>query len=359
MEENGFYKTIIVKFLQNNITEKELKLLNDWIAESEENKKTLNSFQLIWNASELVKGDIKINLNDEKRKLKSILSFKHSNNNGDSDKKPELLFRYLRYAAIVLISFSLSWFAYLHFSKQGQINRSYSEVIVPLGSKSHVVLPDGSNVWLNAGSRLKYLAQFTTKERSVELSGEAYFDIAKERKREFVVVTSDVRIIVHGTTFNVKAYPEESIIETTLIEGKIELRNNNIIKKGNPIIMKPEQKVSYVRNSKALLSRPDLGSSIPHTNNFYIKHNINTDVYTSWKTGELIMEDKPLAEIATILERKFDVKFIFTTEKLKHYKYSGVLKDETLQQILYVLEFTSPIKYSIHGKNVIINSPNQ
>ena len=209
MEENGFYKNLIVRFLQNRITDEELKLLEIWLAESEENQKSFDSFQIIWSTSELVKGNIKVNLNEETRKLKSILTFKHSNEAGGTNGKTGMLFHYLRYIAVVLISFSLSWFAYLHFSKQGQINRSYSEVIVPLGSKSHVVLPDGSDVWLNAGSRLKYSAQFTAKERTVELSGEAYFEVAKERKRRFVVVTSNVSINVHGTTFNVKAYPEE------------------------------------------------------------------------------------------------------------------------------------------------------
>jgi len=260
----------------------------------------------------------------------------------------------------VLISFSLSWIAYSYlFEQGGQISHSYSEIIVPLGSRTHIVLPDGTDVWLNAGSSIKYPAQFTSGERRVELSGEGYFNVTKEPQRRFVVTTSNISITVLGTTFNVKAYPEESIIETTLVEGEIKLLDNHILKKGKPIIMKPGQKVSYIKNRKKLKKGTFLGKPVSPSHKFFVKSNINTDVYTSWKTGLLIIEDKPLGDIATILERKFDVKFLFADENLKHYKFSGVLKDETLQQILYVLEFTSPIKYSIHGKNIIIKSSNQ
>jgi len=359
MGKNGFYNDLIVRFLQNSITENEAKLLKHWIEESEENRKTFNSFRMIWSTSELVKDDSKATLNREKTKLKNILLFKNTSQNVNKTKNAGSPFYYLKYAAIALLSFSLSWIAYSYLSKQGQINRSYSEIIVPLGSKTHIVLPDGTDVWLNAGSSIKYPAQFTSSERRVELSGEGYFNVTKELQRKFVVATSNIGITVLGTTFNVKAYPEESIIETTLIEGKIELYDNHILKKGKPLIMKPGQKVSYVKNVKELQKSNRLGKPVSPSHKFFVKNNINTDVYTSWKTGQLIIEDKPLGDIAIILERKFDVKFLFAAENLKHYKFSGVLKDETLQQILYVLEFTSPIKYSIHGKNIIINSSYQ
>jgi ferric-dicitrate binding protein FerR (iron transport regulator) len=364
METTGFDENIIVKFLQNTASEKEIHLLDAWMHMDAKNREIFESYQMIWSTSELINKDVN-----------STLSFKAGEEKTESDRSQKrieesktrslrVIKTIFRYAAVVILSVGLSWLAFSYLENPQKTEISYNEIITPMGSRTHIILPDGSDVWLNADSYLKFPSVFSDNNREVELKGEGYFKVKKDSLRQFIVSTSDIKVKVLGTTFNVKSYPEEGTVETTLVEGKIELQRTRAGKKGKVISMKPEQRVMYIKDEgKVILSEikkmnASIGRPVVVPGNIFIADSVRTEIYTAWKDGRLIIENEPLEELAVKLERKFDVKIEFENDRIRNYKFTGILENETLEQVLYAMELSSHIKYRIDKKTVYLESLN-
>jgi ferric-dicitrate binding protein FerR (iron transport regulator) len=230
------------------------------------------------------------------------------------------------------------------------------------------MLPDSTKVWLNAESSLKwYPAKFGKGSRDVFLTGEAYFDVTKRGKKHFAVNTSKIRILVYGTRFNVKAYPEDATIETTLEEGKIELtkiKNGAVVSRSKPVILQPDQRAVLVKNEGRLLLSDVIttepgdeegGKEISvKSGKILVADKVDTEVYTSWKDGRLIIRGEPLEHLAKKLERRYDVHIIFKDNTSRSLRFTGILENETLEQVLFAIQLTSPIRYTIDHKNVYL-----
>ena len=270
----------------------------------------------------------------------------------------------LRYsaAAAILVITVLSTYFIINYT-QPAADDTYCEISVPYGGRSSLVLPDGSEIWLNAGSKFSYNRNFDIKSREVYLDGEAYFDVEKSR-HPFVVHTSHLDIMVLGTSFNVKSYSEDEKIETTLVEGSIRIERKESDK---PLYLKPKQKLTYNKRSSQYQTDQAISeSAIQEEDKAYeviqktspkliaIEANVNTEEATSWKDGKLIINNEPLEELIKKLERKYDIIFRFDSQELKKYSYSGTLGDFPLEQVLKALELTSPIKYSIEEKTAFL-----
>ncbi len=364
METISFDENIIVKFLQDTASEEEARLLDAWIHQDAENRKAFESYRMIWSTSELVKGDIVTNLNSKIEKFKSRLDLRNDKSGENKNRNIKVFKSFLRYAAIVIVSVGLSWLVFSYPEKPKNVELVYNEVITPMGSRTHIILPDGSDVWLNADSYLKYPVNFMGDLREVELQGEGYFIVKKYEGSQFIVNTSDIKVKVLGTTFNIKTYPEEGTVETTLVEGKIELQRTKAGKKGKVISMKSEQRVTYIKDEgKVVLSEikemnASIGRAVVVPGNIFIADSVKTELYTAWKDGRLIIENEPLEELAIKLERRFDVKIEFGNDKTRELKFTGILENETLEQVLYAMELSSPIKYKIDKKTVYLESIN-
>lgn len=364
METIGFDESIIVRFLQDTASEAEVRLVDAWIHQDAENRKAFEFYCMLWSTSELVEGDIETSLNSSAEKLKSVLEIKNHKSGEKKSGRLRFLKAALKYAAVVFVSVGLSWLAFSYLANPRKTELSYNEISTPMGSRTHIILPDGSDVWLNADSYLKFPSVFSNNQREVELRGEGYFKVKKDTTKQFIVNTSDIKVKVLGTTFNIKSYPEEGTVETTLVEGKIELQRTRAGKKGKVITMKPEQRVMYIKDEgKVVLSEikrmnASIGRPVVVPGNIFIADSVRTEIYTAWKDGRLIIEDEPLEELAVKLERKFDVKIEFKNEKIKDYKFSGILENETLEQVLYAMQLSSHIKYRINKKTVYLESLN-
>ena len=236
------------------------------------------------------------------------------------------------------------------------------ETIVPLGSKTKIILPDGTSVWLNAGSRFSYPARFHGKERVVLLEGEAYFDVVTMPRKPFHVKTGDVTVKALGTTFNVKAYADDGITETTLIEGELV-----ISKAGNEteIRLKPNEKITIIGNT----SKHDIKEILQYTmkdadelqeetikkiqsKKIILEKQVDPKPVYSWKDSNWIISGETLASLAVKLERRYDVTIDFKSEDLKRMKFSGTLRDESVEQVLTYMSRVSDLKYAIDGKQV-------
>lgn len=212
-------------------------------------------------------------------------------------------------------------------TQKEQINK----VIIPYGKKSMIILSDGTKVWLNAGSQLIYPSVFVNKTRQVMLIGEAYFDVAKNPDKPFIVRASDVHVHVLGTRFDISAYPEDKVIQTVLEEGKVNLKYSG---KG---ILKEEYVVEMVPNQKFELDK-STGQAKSQM--------VDVSKYVSWKDGMLQFEKVDLIRALKQVERYYNIRIRLANPMIGLYKLSGKLdlKDEP-EEVLNVIKLTVPIDW--------------
>lgn len=362
MNLNNINEEIIWNYFEDKATDDEIQALSEWVEENKSN-------QLIFAVMKKVFIEIETDAHQcneklgESRRNKFFDEVERIDSNRLAiikDKKFYIRKTIFRYAAAIIIGLGVYFLGY-QMAKPDS-NDLY-EVYVPYGGRSTITLPDGSKIWLNAGSTLKYNRDFDINSREVYIEGEAFFDIEKQ-KHPLIVHTSHFDIHVLGTTFNVKSYPEEDFIETTLVEGNIKIESNKYAKS---VLLKSKQKLTYLKATNTIKS----GNIIAGNNSLPIKkdvqlsndnfrnkdeieiyEDVNIEEATSWKDGKLIINNESLELLARKLERKYNTVFIFESEDLKKYSYSGTLRDFPLEQVLKALELTSPIKYTIEEKTV-------
>lgn len=209
----------------------------------------------------------------------------------------------------------------------------------PRGSVSELVLPDSTVIFLNSGSRIRYTLESENKMREVFLEGEAWFDVTQNKKRPFLVHTPIYNVAVTGTQFNVKAYPEEERVITTLEEGEVRLHSSDNVKLADVVTLKPgEQAVLSAESNELAIN------------------NVNPKYYTSWRDNQLIFMNMNLQELVVILERKFGVDIEVKDESILDYHCDGTFKNETVIEVLEIIKRTLPIEYEIAGQTIKITS---
>jgi len=218
-----------------------------------------------------------------------------------------------------------------------------NKVIVSYGKKSMILLSDGTKVWLNAGSQLIYPAAFLNETREVSLVGEAFFDVAKNQQKPFVVKTSDVNVEVLGTRFDISAYPEEKIIQTVLEEGKINLTyaGTGLFKRDHVVEMQPNQMVEFDRLSYETISSV-----------------VNVSKYVSWKEGMLVFDRVDLIKALKQIERFYNVNIMIEDQQIEAFKLSGKLDLKNApEEVLNVIKLTLPVnwKRKTNGDYILFN----
>ncbi|MGQ8335857.1 FecR family protein [Sunxiuqinia sp. A32] len=197
----------------------------------------------------------------------------------------------------------------------------YTEVVVPLGQMSQIKLSDGTSIWLNSGSVLKYPNEFELNKREVFLDGEAFMEVAKNKKKPFVVNANDFDVEVLGTSFNISSYSTDEYAIVTLVEGKVRLHS---------------EKNHWKRNIVPGQSATMAGGEIQEI------EDVNTDFYTSWKEGKIVFRKESLEEIAKRMERWYNVDIQFENEQLKKLQFSGTfLKYKPVEQVFRSLSIMS------------------
>ena len=199
------------------------------------------------------------------------------------------------------------------------------------GQRAVYSLPDGTKVWLNSDSKLEYPKKFAKNIRRVKLTGEAYFDVVNNPKQPFIVETSLVSIKVLGTKFNVKSYPFEKTIETILESGSVSLEKINTNDKANPLIIKPQQKATYIIDRQ----------------NFKLE-SVNSELLTSWRDGKLIFDNELIKEVIIKIERHYGLKVNLTNSRHDD-RITLTIKDETIEETLRLIQLTTPINFIIEN----------
>lgn len=237
---------------------------------------------------------------------------------------------------------------------------SNSEVSTKYGSKTRIQLPDGSQVWLNAGSKLNYTNDFGEKNREVQLLGEGFFDVVKNPQKPFIIHTFSIDIKVTGTQFNVKSYPGDKTSETSLVRGSVEV----IVRKrpDEKYILKPNEKLVVLNEGDTIrknivaakVKTREVNDPIIAIKKLTYKIGDSISVETAWTYNKLSFEDEAFEEVAKKMERWYDVKFEFRNSKLEEIRMNGSFINETLPQAMEALKYTNRFRYEIEGKKIIV-----
>lgn len=234
----------------------------------------------------------------------------------------------------------------------------HSEISTQYGTRTTQKLPDGSRVWLNAGSKLIFDKHFGEDVREVTLTGEAFFDVVKNPGKPFVIHTNTLDIKVLGTQFNVKSYPTDKTTETSLIRGSVEVVVKN--RPNEKYVLKPNEKLVVLNDQEQLQAVGTGGEHLPNKDDLIAIKNLTyqqgdtSDIESAWVRNKLSVKNMPFAEMAKIMERWYDVRFQFRNKNLEDLWITGSFDNETLSQALEALQFSFAFNYDINDKTVIV-----
>ncbi|MCL3779180.1 DUF4974 domain-containing protein [Prolixibacteraceae bacterium JC049] len=232
----------------------------------------------------------------------------------------------------------LSYSAQAIPKKKKRVNTQYNTLFVPRGGEYFLTLVDGTKVWLNSESKLKYPLQFTGKEREVYLEGEACFEVAHNKQQPFVVNSGEQKVVVLGTTFNVKNYSEENKFTATLLEGAVQLQLNDKTGDEQLFFLKPNDQLVLNKISSNVTQQKVIASDV-----------------LMWREGQLVFSGKTLKEITQTLERWYNVEFEFAAPKKAGYKFTGTLfRYKDIEEILSKLTKTNELKFEAYDGKIIV-----
>ncbi len=357
MAQKIINKEILISYFQGNTSPEENAEILSWLQDKKDNIVCFQELKDTWYLYQPVE-----HVTPEASEWDKIQNRILTNQSNIPQRK--ILPLVLKYAAVFLFGFTL-YFVYDKLIAENDRIESlvhtqtqFNEIIVPKGEKSQVVLSDGTRVWLNADSKFRYPTDFNDEDRTVYLEGEAYFDVAHHESQTFIVKTDDINVRVLGTRFNVKNYPEDEYIETTLVSGKIvvETGNNN----EQTVVLKPNQKATFSKVKDKITveddTRRESTQSLPIKKKPISIAKVDTEPIISWKDQELVFDNETLVEAGVKLERWFGVKIEVNNEELKNIRYKGCFDNHyTLLQVLEVIKLTTPIRYTTSDDKVVID----
>jgi ferric-dicitrate binding protein FerR (iron transport regulator) len=351
---------ILLKYLSGEATPGERDNFLAWINAGETNKKYFEEIQKQYLLNRIIEKPSGFQRTEGWNRVKAAYYKDQLYQERESRQKTRSMISWamVGVAASLMLAFLLGKWIYSPEPDTKSLAAEFNEIYVPHGARSQITLSDGTKVWLNAGSTFRYPSRFSGNQREVTLEGEAYFDVTHVENRIFVVKTSDLNIKVYGTRFNVKSYPGEKKITTTLVKGSIAIENKRST--SSPLMVMPNQIVTYYENTEVLhIEEAELKhqfaeiKALPEKQILVIPE-ANPVTQTSWKDSKWLIEAKELGDLAILLERRYNVKITFDNEELKKYRFSGTLADETFEQVLKVMQISAPITYSINNNLVIL-----
>jgi ferric-dicitrate binding protein FerR (iron transport regulator) len=313
---------LIAKYLGDNATVEEEAELETWIKDSSSNWGYFMKVKNIWHSL-----DKSVDPSDisTAKALKIVMK--------QISKKSTivLLWKYFQTAAAILIIplvlGGLFWQKYFTTEKA---NLVYKEVFTSNGTRLSFNLEDGTKVWLNAGSSLKYPEKFTNKQRLVFLKGEAYFEVKSDESKPFIVNTQSIAVRATGTKFNVRAFLDQNLTEVSLLSGKVSVFKSGETDNSTISILKPNQHLAYnITSQQGKVEEGDIYR------------------YIAWHDGKLIFRNDPLSDVLDRIGEFHNIHFQCSDKKLLEYRFHITFQNESLDEILEILKASSPIDFKI------------
>jgi len=317
----NYFKRILELFAKNDVSPDARAAFQRWIIDEKHAVEKDLALNNLWN--QLEEGS-RTEVTPQMRRSLKLVYRKIRERQGNSQTR---ILRFWQAAAAILL---VALITTLYFTTaETPVKDDLIEQYVPIAGVTRLTLPDGTEVQMNATTTLLYPQQFTGETRSVYLIGEASFRVAHNEAMPFIVKSNDYQVTALGTAFNMRVYPGDPLLSTTLFSGSVEVRYNNL---ESARILLPSEQFTYNKNTgEESITRPDL-----------------FDV-TAWQRGELTFKSATLEEIIAELERKYPVTFVYTANTLKADKYTFRFKSDTpLQLVMEIItEVSGHIKYRI------------
>lgn len=325
------YKEKIEKYLNGSADESERQLVESWFINGSENIELRKILEADWAQTTL-------NLSDYPAEMQTLLErIHHKLWLMEAGKRVagrrRLSEVFMNIAAILFIPLVISAGLMFYYKSNLSLIKNQqvlTSITAPVGSRVTFSLPDGTTGMLNSGSTLSYLLPFN-HQRNVEISGEAWFDVARDKNHPFTVSAGSSHIKVLGTKFNICAYPDDGFVEVVLEEGKLEFDNGDVNRK---IVVLPNERV---------LSRNGL---IDKTLTEPLK-------YSSWKEGKLVFRGDNMTEVVRRIERWYNVQIEISDKELENYSFRATFEDDKIEDVLNFLKMTSPINYKIENRRML------
>ncbi|MCG8309419.1 MAG: FecR domain-containing protein [Cytophagales bacterium] len=321
------YIDLITRKLSNEISPEEDQKLGMWLSESNENQQLFDSYKATWYEMDRVKGKTSKDIDSEWARLEQAIDFE-----GRTIRINAKFTHVYRYAAAILMIAVSAFLIYYFLSNRG------TEQLVARAQIEEVKLSEGSKVTVNSNSTFTYPKKFEKDKREVELSGEAFFEVAMDPERPFIIHTGDIRVEVLGTSFNVKAYEHHRQIEVTVSSGKVAVYPQQ----------NPDDRVVLVKGQKAIF----------HKSSTKIEKSLNEDInFNSWKTKVIIFEDAPMPEVIRIINEIYKSDLMLIGDRLDECPVTTTFDNQSLESVLNVLRSTLDLtierkgdRYEISGK---------
>jgi ferric-dicitrate binding protein FerR (iron transport regulator) len=315
---------IFYKCFRNQATREELAELNAWLEEDRENLKTLEEVYHIFSFSPVLPSVLTPDTQKAWQMVDREVSKKRT---FDS------LRRYVT-AAVAVLVFGLMAAGTVHsYLQHRRSSKQFTEIVTQAGQKTSVRLPDGSTVWLNSSSSLKYPADFNSASREVIMTGEAFFQVKKDQSRTFRVISGTLNVEVHGTSFNVKNYSDENAQKITVADGLVGLVRNSLeltrLKKG--------EQAAFDKGSEKV-----------------VVTNENPDQIAAWRNNELIFRNTAVEDVIKSLESWYGVNITIDNRMHDEHNYSFRVKTESLREVLNMMAVMTPLVYTVSGKDIEI-----
>lgn len=325
MDSKKRIEELISSHLSGNLSGEEREKLVAWIGENPANHFYYQRLKNIWQATHPAFEVDTIDMTVSKDLVMRKIRFKAWHESR--------FVRYWQYMAAILLLplIILSSYLYLSGRHPANVRISYQEVFAPYGTHSRLNLPDGSLVWLNAGSSLRYPTVFNFDKRLVELSGEAFFEVESDPDHPFVVQTDRVQVCAVGTAFNVEAYRNDSIVAVTMATGKVNVSLGN-------------------QQTFSLVSGERMGYNV-NTSSCEVQR-IDPYKWYAWKDGALVFRDDPLGYVFKKIGQTFNVDIILKDTDIADQLYRATFRQESLDEILRLLRLTAPIRYEYSSREV-------
>ena len=313
-------KDLLYRFFEGRASVEEMRLVKEWSEASEENSKLLRRERKLFNAI--------------------ILSGRFESSDGQTTlrkKRNHFVREFLKIASVVAITVGITAALFSIGEDKEDMNVAMQTITVPAGQRVNLDLPDGSNVWLNAGTTMKYPVSFMKGKREVILDGEAYFEVRKNEKLPFDVMTKELNVKVLGTKFNFRNYDEDEEVTVNLLEGKVQLEN--YVKKMGINYLFPSEKVTLNKlTGEMVISRAKVKNA------------------KEWTNDGLFFDEMPLADIVKELNRSYGVKIQIVDEQLTHNRFYALFnrKEQTIYNVLDIITATNQVKYKVEGDNILL-----
>lgn len=310
---------LIARCITGSPDEADQKAIELWLSHSDENRKFYQNLLNIWESSTY----LDISTGEALAKVMARIE--------ERERKHSLGFYLQKFAAVLFIPLlvAIIWLIFNNQAANKQtVSETWHETSASFGTISSIVLPDGSKVWLNAGSKIRYPETFRKNHRDVELKGEAFFEVHSDKKHPFTVNTGNLQITATGTKFNVMSYPGHQP-EVALVEGTV-----NVSSHTSP---------NHASASRELLSN-QLLTYDTNTNNFQVSGE-DLYKYIAWKDGKLVFRNDSFTEVARKLSIQYNVDIELADQRVKQYSFRASFENEPIEELLTLLKLSSPFSY--------------